>query len=131
MTYSPGAPGNGAHSDAAEGPGLGQRVDHLGASAQQLWSEARGAVTDLNETLDLKGRVQRNPYGMVIAAVGVGYLLGGGLFTSLTARLVSMGVRLAALPLVKDELINMAQNAFDGYQAGAGRTSSGKDPDAV
>lgn len=108
---------NGSHA-SSEGQGFGQRVDQIGSEAQQLWSNARSAVSDLSETLDLKGRVERNPYGMMAAAIGVGYVLGGGLFTPLTARIIRLGVRLAALPFVKDELLGMAEAALQGYQAG-------------
>ncbi|MBN1209320.1 MAG: hypothetical protein JXB05_31000 [Myxococcaceae bacterium] len=109
--------GNGSQT-SSEGQGFGQRVDQIGSEAQHLWSNARSAVTDLGETLDLKGRVDRNPYGMMAAALGVGYILGGGLFTPLTARILKLGVRLAALPFVKDELLGMAEAALHGYQAG-------------
>lgn len=125
MTSYQSAPGNGSHSN--EGPGIGQRVDQIGSSAHQLWTDARGAVSDLSSTLDLKGRVQRNPYGTIAAAIGVGYLLGGGLFTPLTARIVRLGMRLAAVPLVKDELLSMAESALQGFSAGANRTSGAPD----
>ena len=92
---------------------VGQRMDNIGESAQQFISEARGAVTDLTESLDIKGRVERNPYLTLAAAAGVGYILGGGLFTPLTARIVRLGVKLAALPFVKDELLGMAEAAVD------------------
>ncbi|NVJ22802.1 MULTISPECIES: hypothetical protein [Myxococcus] len=120
MTNYPGASGNGNPSSREQGSdaGFGQRVDQIGSEAQQLWSDARGAVGDLGQTLDLRGRVERNPYGMLAAAIGVGYVLGGGLFTPLTARILKLGVRLAALPLVKDELLGMAETAFQGYQTG-------------
>lgn len=118
MTTFSSTPGNGT-PDGADNNGFGQRVDQLGSEAQQLFTDARGAVADLGATLDLKGRVDRNPYGMMAAAVGVGYLLGGGLFTPTTARLIRLGVRLAALPFVKDELLAMAENAVQGFQAGA------------
>lgn len=93
---------------------FGERMDHINEQAQQLMDDARGAVQDIGARIDLQGRVQRNPYGMVLAAVGVGYVLGGGLFTPMTARLVRLGVRLAALPFVKDELFNMAEAAISG-----------------
>jgi hypothetical protein len=102
-------------------------VDQIGSSAQQLWTDARTAVGDLNETLDLKGRVERNPYGMVLAALGVGYVLGGGLFTPLTGRLLRLGVRLAALPLVRDELLGMAESAVDALH----RRREGEPPSAT
>lgn len=49
----------------------------------------------------------RNPYPMVLATVGIGFVLGGGLFTRLTATIVGAGLRIglmAALPLLKEEL---------------------------
>lgn len=111
-------PGNGTqphppHASVAE------RAEQLGESAQALFSNAKGAVEDLAEVIDLKGRVDRNPYAMVGAAVGVGYVLGGGLFTPLTGRIFKLAVRLAAVPFIKDELVSMAESAVDGFIAGA------------
>lgn len=125
MTTYPGATGNGTPQSQDNNAGFGQRVDQIGSEAQQLWTDASSAVRDLGQTLDLRGRVERNPYGMVAAALGVGYVLGGGLFTPLTARIIRLGVRLAALPLVKDELMGMAEQAFNGYQAGRGMAGAG------
>ena len=120
MTTFSSTPGNGSQaSNGDSSGGFGHRVDRIGTDAQQLIDDARGAVTDLSATLDLKGRVERNPYGMMAAALGVGYILGGGLFTPTTARIIRLGVRLAALPFVKDELIGMVENAVSGFQAGS------------
>lgn len=105
---------NGNGTAQANG-GIGQKVDQLGRDAQNLIDDARGAVEDLSGRLDLRGRVDRNPYGTLLAAVGVGYVLGGGLFTPLTARIVRLGFKLAALPFVKDELIGMAEGAVDNF----------------
>ena len=61
----------------------------------------------LGEALDIEGRLQRNPYGMVAGAVAVGFVLGGGLFTRLTSRIAGAGLRMglmAALPLLQREL---------------------------
>lgn len=130
MTTFQSNPGNGgqsANNGQAQGDqgqaGFGQRVDRIGSDAQRLWEDTRGAVTDLQETLDLKGRVERNPYLMLAAAFGVGYVLGGGLFTRTTGRILRLGMRLAALPMVKDELIGMAEAALHGIEVGAGRVS--------
>jgi hypothetical protein len=105
-------PGNGA--SAAADLGLGARVDKMNENAQELFTQAETAVKDIVEAVDLSGRVQRHPYGMVAAAIGVGYLLGGGLFTPFTGRVIRLGLRLAALPLVKDELLGMAEVVVDG-----------------
>jgi hypothetical protein len=64
----------------------------------------------LRETLDLRGRVARNPYGMMAGALGVGFVLGGGLFTRLTARIVGAGLRMAlmaALPALQETLLEV------------------------
>lgn len=60
---------------------------------------------------DLEERVARNPYGMVAGAIGVGFVLGGGLFTRLTAGVVGAAVRIgltSALPFVTEALLKAA-----------------------
>jgi hypothetical protein len=71
---------------------------------------------DWRGTLDLDGRLQRNPYGMLAGAVAMGFVLGGGLFTRLTATIESTGLRMAvtaALPslstLVQQDIIERQQ----------------------
>jgi hypothetical protein len=62
----------------------------------------------VSKTLDIRGRVQRNPYGMVAGALGIGFVLGGGLFTRLTARLAGVGLRaglMAALPFLEKQIV--------------------------
>ena len=75
-------------------------------------------MNDLKERLDIDGRVARNPYGMMAAALGVGYVLGGGLFSPLTARLVGfgmrMGLRLAAIPFLENELRGLTESVING-----------------
>jgi hypothetical protein len=59
------------------------------------------------KTLDIKGRWKRNPYGMVAGAFGIGFVLGGGLFTRLSAKVFGTGLRLAlivALPSLEKEI---------------------------
>ena len=89
-------------------------VNKAGAAATQFFDEARASGQGLLEAVDLQGRVEKHPYGMVAAAIGVGYLLGGGLFTKTTARLFRMGIKVAAIPLVRNELMSFAESAIDG-----------------
>jgi len=61
----------------------------------------------LREVLDIEGRLRRNPYGMVAGALAIGFVMGGGLFTRLTARIAGVGLRIglaAAWPLLQQEL---------------------------
>jgi len=91
---------------------VGQRVDRINDSAHEVWTRTRDAAKDLKDTLDIDGRVDRHPYGTLAAALGIGYVLGGGLFSPLTARIVGLGVRmglrLAAIPFLQRELFGFA-----------------------
>jgi hypothetical protein len=64
------------------------------------------------KTLDIEGRLQRNPYGMLAGALAVGFVLGGGLFTRLTAKIASAGLRMAvmaALPAIQQTIVERQQ----------------------
>jgi hypothetical protein len=61
----------------------------------------------LSRTLDIKGRLQRNPYGMLAGALGIGFVLGGGLFTRLSGRVLGGCLRvglMAAMPIIAKQL---------------------------
>ena len=68
----------------------------------------------LSKALDVRGRMQRNPYGLVTGALGIGFVLGGGLFTRLTARILGTGLRvglMAALPFLQKQLVQVLSNS--------------------
>ena len=70
-------------------------------------SEPKSLMALVRDSLDIEGRVERNPYGMVAGALGVGYVLGGGLFTRLTERIVGAALRagvMALLPKIEQQL---------------------------
>jgi hypothetical protein len=104
---------------------FGDAVERVGDTAQQAWSRTRDAVDDIKGTLDVQGRVDRHPYGTVAAALGIGYVLGGGLFSPLTARIIGLGVRiglrLAAIPVLRDELFGLAEALGDREAGGEER----------
>jgi len=100
-------------------------------SAHKAWDRTRGAVAELKRAAAIEERVNRNPYGSIAAALGIGYVLGGGIFTPLTSRIVALGlrigIRLAVLPMLKDE-ISVLADALGGEgeagEAGKGRRGS-------
>ena len=74
---------------------------------------------------DLERQVSRHPYRTVAAALGIGYALGGGIFTPLTSRLLGLGLRIgvrsALLPLLKAEISELAGSLIgDKNQQGEG-----------
>lgn len=67
---------------------------------------------DWRETLDIEGRLQRNPYGMLAGALTLGFVLGGGLFTRLTATILGVGLRfgvMAVLPAIQQDIVKRQQ----------------------
>lgn len=93
-------------------------VEEARAFKNALGSQA----SSFSQSIDLRGRVQRNPIGMVAAALGVGYVLGGGLFSPFTGRLVRYGLRLAVIPLVKSQLSGIMGAAPQAGEGAAGPT---------
>jgi hypothetical protein len=88
-------------------------------------AHAEPATIDLlREALDIEGRTDRNPYGMVLGALGVGFVLGGGIFTRLGAKLVGAGVRvgvMAALPLFQKQLGRIIEQSLDNLESNTNR----------
>lgn len=87
------------------------RSERLITHARAIRDEARGmahelheARSDMRQALDFSRSVREHPFGALLVAAGVGYVLGGGLFAPLTRRLVRTGVRAMVLPLLTRQL---------------------------
>ncbi len=74
-------------------------------------SKVRGELESLADKLTRQTR--EHPGRSVAMAVGVGYVLGGGLFSRLTARIFGTGIRIglrtALLPFVTEGLLVLGQ----------------------
>jgi len=74
----------------APAPGLGARVRSLNRAAHTFQTQVRTTAADLGNAFDVRRRVRRHPYVMVAAALGVGYVLGGGLFSRQPDRVIAV-----------------------------------------
>jgi hypothetical protein len=103
--------GNGRPATPRRQPG--DAMAQIGTSLQTLASKE--SIEDLRQRLDLPRRMRTNPYGTLAVALGAGYVLGGGLFSSPTRRLLGVGLkvglRLGALALLKQQLSLMIGEA--------------------
>jgi hypothetical protein len=96
-------------------------------------------IHDVERALDVSGDLERHPIGTLVAVAGAGYVLGGGLFTPLTARLVRgalrLGVRFVVLPVVTSvlerELLGIVGSLVSGPPPDAHPESEAKAPDAA
>jgi hypothetical protein len=76
--------------------------------------QVKDAGRMLRDTLDMHSRVERNPYGMLAGALGIGFVLGGGLFSRFTARILGAGLRLglmAAIPIIEKTIVQAITGA--------------------
>lgn len=126
-------PENPPNGRAASGDGtkkLGRRIEKVGHTAEHVWDRTRDSFSEMGDALDIKGRVRRHPYGTVAAAIGIGYVLGGGLFTPLTGRIVRLGMRLgmrlAVLPLLKQEMAELIEEVEEDHRAEGGKGQANK-----
>ena len=79
-------------------------------------------ITDASETVSsaveaasegVAEKIEKYPYAAVATALGVGYVLGGGLFTKTTARVFELAAKLVMIPAVRGPLLDMAEKAID------------------
>jgi hypothetical protein len=98
--------------------GRRKRNGRRGAEPARLLSavdEARRSVEAFAD--DLRTRVEEQPVKTLALALGAGYILGGGLFSALTGRLLygglRIGLRVAALPLVREEILGLIETISD------------------
>lgn len=49
-----------------------------------------------------------NPYAIIGAAAGIGYVLGGGLFTPFTKRILRLGMKAMVIPLASAQLKSLS-----------------------
>lgn len=100
------------------GTGHAEKVIHhsraIREDAHALAGELRGAVDEIQSKIDIKGRMEKNPYQTLAIAAGIGYVLGGGLLTPTTGRLIRWGVKLMLVPMLKNELMALGEAAANG-----------------
>lgn len=99
---------NGTGSGARDVVAQARRV---GQETAQLRETVRDAAASMGRKVNVSGFVNDHPYQALGIALGVGYVLGGGLFSRFTGRLVRLGLRFAVLPALKDEVASLLQTA--------------------
>ena len=57
---------------------------------------------------------QDNPYAVLAAAAGAGYILGGGLFSPFTKRLLKIAMKGMVIPVASAQIKSLAANAQGG-----------------
>ncbi len=79
------------------------------AGVKRIARDANDAINGVADSVGLTEKVEKNPYAMVAAALGLGYVVGGGLLTPTTMRLVRLGLKVASVGPVKNKLLDAAE----------------------
>jgi ElaB/YqjD/DUF883 family membrane-anchored ribosome-binding protein len=93
---------------------LGDHRREIYNDAQTLTSAVRSATDDLERYLT--DQVNRRPYSTLGVAAGVGYVLGGGLRSRLTAVLLGVATRLAVALAARELATRLLPGAFTSVQ---------------
>lgn len=84
-------------------PGVVDETRDLVNHAQRYYDNLR--------TDNTLGRLYRdNPYVMLAAAAGIGYVIAGGLLTPFTRRALSMGTKAMIIPLAATQIRNFTKS---------------------
>ncbi|MBX7116738.1 MAG: hypothetical protein K1X64_20600 [Myxococcaceae bacterium] len=76
---------------------------------------------------EIKRRVDEHPYPMLAAALGLGYVLGGGLFTPATLRMGALAIRIAQIPLLRARLFGAVEQTMHHLAAERSNGSAAED----
>ena len=95
--------------------------------SRQLAEDARHLYSTLKEDNPLAYYYEQNPYAVLAAAAGVGYVLGGGLFSPFTRRLLRVGLKTMALPVAATQIRQLARGASGDDISIGQKTATGSD----
>lgn len=92
---------NPAHRIIDDGQTIVDSSKRIINDVQQLYDSVRSQNS-------LREVYQQNPYVMLAAAAGVGYLVAGGLFTPFSRRIVRIGLKGLIIPIAAAQLKNLS-----------------------
>lgn len=80
----------------------------VGEKIKDFASHLGAALNGAADSIGFTSPVARSPYLSAGAALGVGYVLGGGLFTPTTLRILRIGGKLSTVPAIRQLIMNLA-----------------------
>lgn len=83
----------------------GEHLKKMAAHSKAIQGESQALFSEAQDTIrDVEAMLEAHPWGVALTAMGVGYVLGGGLFTRLTARLLCLGTKTMFLPMLEERI---------------------------
>lgn len=69
----------------------------------------------LSDRLDLQNRMDRHPYQTLLVAAGIGFVVSGALFSRFSMRVIGVGLRVAVLPILEEQLQAAARSTVRSH----------------
>lgn len=125
---SPATRSNGANGAPGGKERQGQRS--LGDHGREIQRDLHALVAAVNEAADdlerrVTEQVDRRPYGTLAVAAGVGFVLGGGLRSRLTAVLIGSATRVAMALAARELAARLSPGASASVQNKSSRERVG------
>lgn len=77
-------------------------------ASDELREEIQGVIEHVREKHLLERYYKENPYVVLAAAAGVGYILGGGTFSPFSRRIARIGMKALILPIAASQIKNLS-----------------------
>lgn len=90
---------------------------HLIEDGRRVAKDVRVLVDNLQRDNPLSHYYAQNPYMVIAAAAGIGYVLGGGLFSPFTRRMLRIGMKAMLIPAATRQFQNITQGEETGEGA--------------
>lgn len=81
-----------------------QANDPLSGVDRNLDTDLQTLIAEVRDKRIVQRYYEQNPYVVLAAAAGVGYVAGGGLFSPFTRRLVRIGMKAVFVPIAATQL---------------------------
>jgi ElaB/YqjD/DUF883 family membrane-anchored ribosome-binding protein len=89
----------------------------LREASNQLSEDAEKLVHAVQEENPVLDYYEENPFKAIAAASGVGYLIGGGLFTPFTKRILKIGMKGLLLPIAAQQFEQITSQDLEPGQS--------------
>lgn len=79
--------------------------------SKQVFNDVQQLYDKMRNQGSIGEYYQRNPYTVLAAAAGVGYVLGGGLFSPFTKRILKIAMKGMIIPIAGSQIKNLSAAA--------------------
>jgi hypothetical protein len=93
---------------------------HLMDDSKKVFDDVQQLYDNMRNKGSLGEYYQQNPYAMLATAAGVGYVLGGGLFSPFTKRVLKLAMKGLVIPIAGSQFKNLSASGHASHAPAEG-----------